>query len=59
MLGAAILADRHTLPLPKPVITFLLILPAIAILLLQPDVGQTDLLLALWGALLFFCRRCR
>lgn len=54
VLGAAIIADRHTLPLPKPVITFLLILPAIAILLMQPDVGQTTLLLALWGALLFF-----
>lgn len=54
VLGAAIIADRHTLPLPKPVITFLLIIPAIAILLMQPDVGQTTLLLALWGALLFF-----
>ena len=54
VLGAAIISDRHTLPLPKPVITFLLILPAIAILLMQPDVGQTTLLLALWGALLFF-----
>ena len=32
----------------------LLILPAILILLLQPDVGQTGLLLSLWGAMLFF-----
>ncbi|HTP76987.1 MAG TPA: putative peptidoglycan glycosyltransferase FtsW [Rhizomicrobium sp.] len=54
VLGAAIISDRHKFPLPKPVITFLLILPAIGILLLQPDVGQTTLLLALWGALLFF-----
>lgn len=54
VLGAAIISDRDTLPLPKPVITFLLILPAIGILLMQPDVGQTTLLLALWGALLFF-----
>ena len=54
VLGAAIIADRHAMALPKPLITFLLIVPAIAILLLQPDVGQTTLLLALWGALLFF-----
>ena len=40
--------------LPKPAITLLLILPAIVILLLQPDVGQTGLLLSLWGAMLFF-----
>lgn len=54
VLAAAIIADRHSMALPKPLITFLLIVPAIAILLLQPDVGQTTLLLALWGALLFF-----
>ncbi|HEY2885703.1 MAG TPA: FtsW/RodA/SpoVE family cell cycle protein [Rhizomicrobium sp.] len=54
VLGAAIIADRHALALPKPLITFLLIVPAIAILLMQPDVGQSTLLLALWGALLFF-----
>lgn len=54
VLAAAIIADRQAMVLPKPVITLLLILPAIGILLLQPDVGQTTLLLALWGALLFF-----
>jgi cell division protein FtsW len=54
VLGAAILADKHPMKLPKPVITLLLILPALGILLLQPDVGQTGLLLVLWGALLFF-----
>jgi cell division protein FtsW len=54
ILAAAVLADRDPLPLPKPAITFLLILPAIMILLLQPDIGQTGLLLALWGAMLFF-----
>ena len=54
ILGAAVLADRAPMRLPKPAITFLLILPAILILLLQPDVGQTGLLLSLWGALLFF-----
>jgi cell division protein FtsW len=54
VLGAAILVDRAPMKLPKPVITLLLIAPALLILMLQPDVGQTALLLALWGALLFF-----
>ena len=54
ILAAAVLADRAPMPLPKPVVTLLLILPAIVILLLQPDVGQTGLLLSLWGAMLFF-----
>jgi cell division protein FtsW len=54
VLAAAIITDRNPMPLPKPLITFLLIVPAMALLLLQPDVGQTTLLLVLWGALLFF-----
>jgi cell division protein FtsW len=54
VLAAAIIADRQEMTLPKPLITFLLIVPAIAILLFQPDVGQSTLLLALWAALLFF-----
>jgi cell division protein FtsW len=54
VLGAAILADRTPMRLPKPIITLLLIAPALLILMLQPDVGQTGLLLALWGALLLF-----
>jgi cell division protein FtsW len=54
VLAAAVLADRAPLAIPKPAITFMLIAPAIAILLLQPDVGQTGLLLSLWGAMLFF-----
>ena len=54
ILAAAVLADRAPMPLPKPAVTLILILPAILILLLQPDVGQTGLLLSLWGALLFF-----
>jgi cell division protein FtsW len=54
VLAAAILADRQDAPLSKPVITFLLVAPAILVLLLQPDVGQTFLLLALWAAMLFF-----
>lgn len=54
VLGAAILADRIAMRLPKPMITLILVAPALVILMLQPDVGQTALLLALWGALLFF-----
>jgi cell division protein FtsW len=54
ILAAAVLADTGKLPMPRPVLTFLLLLPALIILLLQPDVGQTGLLLCLWGAMLFF-----
>jgi cell division protein FtsW len=54
ILAAAVLADRQPLSIPKPVVTFLLIAPALLILIKQPDVGQTGLLLCLWGAMLFF-----
>lgn len=54
VLAAAILADKARMIMPKPLITFLLVMPAVIVLLAQPDVGQTGLLLALWGALLFF-----
>ncbi|MEY4708502.1 MAG: hypothetical protein RJB58_2225 [Pseudomonadota bacterium] len=54
ILAAAVLADRHPLAIPKPMVTFLLLLPALLILIKQPDVGQTALLLCLWGGMLFF-----
>lgn len=54
VLAATILADNAKMIMPKPLITFLLVLPAVVVLLAQPDVGQTGLLLALWGMLLFF-----
>jgi cell division protein FtsW len=54
VLGAAILSDKIPMKLPKPLITLMLVAPALVILMLQPDVGQTALLLALWGALLFY-----
>jgi cell division protein FtsW len=54
ILAAAVLADREKMRLPKPLVTFLLIAPALMILVLQPDVGETGLLLSLWGAMLFF-----
>jgi len=54
ILAAAVLADSNKAPLPKPAITFIVLAPALFILLLQPDVGQTFLLLGMWGAMLFF-----
>ena len=54
ILAAAVLADRQPLAIPKPLGTFLLLIPALLILIRQPDVGQTGLLLCLWGAMLFF-----
>ncbi|MDR3526714.1 MAG: putative peptidoglycan glycosyltransferase FtsW [Rhizomicrobium sp.] len=54
ILAAAILTDANRIPLPKPLLTALVVVPALVILLLQPDVGQTFLLLGLWGAMLFF-----
>jgi len=54
VLAAAILADKARMALPKEVLTFAILLPVLAVLMLQPDIGQTGLLLALWAALLFF-----
>jgi cell division protein FtsW len=54
IVGAAILADKNKMILPKEFISFLILLPALLILILQPDDGQTGLMLALWGTLLFF-----
>jgi cell division protein FtsW len=54
VLAASVLSDKAMMIVPKEFVTFLLVLPALIILPMQPDVGQTGLLLALWGALLFF-----
>jgi cell division protein FtsW len=54
VLAAAILAERTPTRISKPVITLIILLPAVVVLLMQPDVGQTFLLIALWAALLFF-----
>jgi cell division protein FtsW len=54
VLGAAILADKIAMRFPKPMITLGLIVFPVIFLMLQPDVGQTALLLALWASLLFF-----
>ena len=53
VLAAAVLAEKGG-RLPKPLITFLIAAPALLLLVLEPDDGQTALLIALWGALLFF-----
>jgi cell division protein FtsW len=53
VLAAAVLADKEG-RLSKPLITFLMVAPALVLLVLEPDDGQTALLIALWGALLFF-----
>lgn len=53
VLAAAVLAEKSG-KLPKPLLTFLIAAPALVLLVLEPDDGQTALLIALWGALLFF-----
>ncbi len=59
ILGAAILADPvaikfRGITLPKELIAFFVLAPALFVLTQQPDYGQTAVLLALWATLLFF-----
>ena len=54
VLAASILAICEKLIIRKELAALILAAPALLILVKQPDVGQTALLLALWGALLFF-----
>jgi cell division protein FtsW len=54
VLGAAILADREKMIVRKELVALVIAAPALLILIRQPDIGQTALLLALWGSLLFF-----
>ncbi|HTQ14343.1 MAG TPA: FtsW/RodA/SpoVE family cell cycle protein [Rhizomicrobium sp.] len=54
ILAAAVLAERSPLVARKEILTFAMLLPALVILVLQPDDGQTALLLALWATMLFF-----
>ncbi len=53
ILCAAILASKPNGVVRNEAISFLLVLVPLALLILEPDVGQTGLLLALWGAMLF------
>jgi cell division protein FtsW len=54
VLAAAFLADKLKRGFPGGLVTVGALAPAIAILLLQPDVGQTALLSVLCVAMLFF-----
>jgi cell division protein FtsW len=54
VLAAAVLAERKKLLVKKELAALIIAAPALFILVRQPDVGQTALLLTLWAALLFF-----
>ena len=54
ILAAAVFAEKSRLVVRKEIITFVMLFPALVILILQPDDGQTALLLALWATMLFF-----
>ena len=54
ILAAAILADQKPTRLPKPAMVLMLLAPVLLVLMRQPDVGQTFLLLLLGVAMLFF-----
>ena len=54
VLAAAFLADKLKRGFPGEALTLAFLVPAIVVLLLQPDVGQTALLTVLCVAMLFF-----
>lgn len=54
ILAAAILANPEVGRVAKPAQVLLLLLPAVAVLMAQPDVGQTFLLLLVCVAMLYF-----
>lgn len=59
ILGAAILADPVAIKLrgivlPKELVALFILVPALGALVLQPDYGQSAMLIALWAALMFF-----
>lgn len=53
VLCAAALAHKVDTNFHRQLVSFVLVLPPLVLLILEPDVGQTGLLLALWGAMLF------
>ena len=53
VLCASVLANKAHTGVRKELISFGLVIIPLALLILEPDVGQTGLLLALWGAMLF------
>lgn len=54
ILAATFLADKLKRGFPGELVTLALLVPTVAILLLQPDVGQTALLVVLCVVMLFF-----
>ncbi len=54
VLAAAFLADKLKRGFPGELVTLSILAPAVAILLMQPDVGQTALLVVLCITMLFF-----
>jgi cell division protein FtsW len=54
ILAAAFLADKLKRGFPGELVTLALLIPAVKILLLQPDAGQTALLVVLCVTMLFF-----
>ena len=54
VLAAAFLADRLKRGFPGEVVTLSVLAPAVAVLLMQPDVGQSALLVMLCVVMLFF-----
>lgn len=53
VLCASVLASKAQTGIRKELISFGLVIVPVILLLREPDVGQTGLLLALWGAMLF------
>jgi cell division protein FtsW len=54
ILAASFLADKLKNGFPGELVTLAVLAPAVVVLLLQPDVGQTALLICLCIAMLFF-----
>jgi len=54
VLAAAFLADKLKYKFPGELVTLAVLAPALIVLLLQPDVGQTALLIMLCVVMLFF-----
>jgi cell division protein FtsW len=54
VLAAAFLADKLKYKFPGELVTLAVLAPALLVLLLQPDVGQTALLIMLCVVMLFF-----
>lgn len=54
VVTAGLLTSPMTEKYSRPALSLVILLPAVLVLILQPDVGQTFLLVSLWAALLYF-----